>query len=72
MILFANICIKLDWLYLGEGELDAPHLTLVLEAVLANDSHLGIETVLLERALRLTEGFGIRTKCFGTTHFETL
>ena len=31
------------------------NLTLVLQAVLADDLHLRIETVLLERALRLTE-----------------
>ena len=34
---------------------DGANLTLVLQAVLANDLHLRVETVLLERALRLTE-----------------
>merc|ERR550514_786699 len=54
--------------HLGEGELHAPHLTLVLEAVLADDLHLGIEAILLERALRLTERLTDVAVRFGATH----
>mmetsp|Transcript_51844 Transcript_51844/g.130222 ORF Transcript_51844/g.130222 Transcript_51844/m.130222 type:complete len:224 (+) Transcript_51844:1286-1957(+) len=37
--------------HLGEGVLDAPHLTLVLQAVLADDLHLAVQPLLLERPL---------------------
>jgi len=44
---------------LGQSPLDTPHLTLVLETVLTDDLHLGLEAFLLEGALRLTE-VGVR------------
>ena len=39
---------------LGERVLDAPHLTLVLEAVLTDALELGVQTLLLEGTLGLT------------------
>mmetsp|Transcript_4834 Transcript_4834/g.5619 ORF Transcript_4834/g.5619 Transcript_4834/m.5619 type:complete len:204 (-) Transcript_4834:54-665(-) len=44
---------------LGQSILHSPHLTLVLQAVLTNDLHLSIKTLLLERPLGLTEGLAI-------------
>mmetsp|Transcript_74277 Transcript_74277/g.214676 ORF Transcript_74277/g.214676 Transcript_74277/m.214676 type:complete len:322 (+) Transcript_74277:75-1040(+) len=41
---------------LRHGVVDAPHLALVLQAVLADDLHLAIKALLLEGPLRLTEG----------------
>merc|ERR1740121_2820493 len=40
---------------LGQGVIHSPDLTLVLQAVLSDDFHLPIKTLLLERPLRLTE-----------------
>ena len=40
---------------LGQHELHAPELTLRAEAVLAEDLHLLVEALLLERAARLLE-----------------
>jgi len=39
----------------GEGVLDAPDLTLILEAVFTDALELGVQTLLLKRALGLTE-----------------
>mmetsp|Transcript_96921 Transcript_96921/g.312388 ORF Transcript_96921/g.312388 Transcript_96921/m.312388 type:complete len:386 (+) Transcript_96921:2-1159(+) len=44
---------------LGQGEVDTPHLALVLQAVLADDLHLRVQALLLERALWLTEALAI-------------
>merc|ERR1719473_2532982 len=51
----------------GEGILNAPHLTLVLQAIFANDLHLCIQTLLLEGSLWLTESFAI-VRIFFDTH----
>lgn len=50
---------------LGQHELHAPELTLRAEAVLAEDLHLLVEALLLERAARLLEGLAIC--CCGRT-----
>lgn len=50
---------------LGQHELHAPELTLRAEAVLAEDLHLLVEALLLERAARLLEGLAIC--CWGRT-----
>merc|ERR1719263_1206408 len=42
----------------GKSVIDTPHLTLVLQAVLAHDFHLTVKTLLLEWPLRLTERLG--------------
>merc|ERR1719277_611168 len=44
---------------LGQGVLHAPHLALVLQAILAHDLHLRVQALLLEGALRLTERLAI-------------
>merc|ERR1719487_2941771 len=44
--------------HLRQDVLHAPDLTLVLQAVLPHDFHLRVQTVLLERTLRLTESRG--------------
>lgn len=53
--------------HLGEEELHAPHLTLVLEAELADKLHLIVEALLLERTPRGLRGLrvctGRRARC---------
>lgn len=44
---------------LGQGELDAPDLTLVAQTVLANELQLGVQASRLERATGDTRGLGV-------------
>merc|ERR1719461_1632173 len=53
---------------LGQHVLNTPHLTLVAEPVLADELHLEIETILLERPLGLTEVRRTSAICLCTTH----
>merc|ERR1740121_2917240 len=44
---------------LRQSIVDTPDLAFVLQAILADNFHLRVEALLLERALRLTEGLAI-------------
>jgi hypothetical protein len=48
--------------HLGQNHLNAPNLTLVLQAELADNLHLIIETLLLERTTRSLRSLGICDK----------
>jgi len=51
-----------------QGQLDAPHLTLVLQAELADELHLSVEALLLERTARRTRGLAMVAKEGGVRH----
>ncbi len=58
--------------HLSQNHLNTPNLTLVLEAELADNLHLTVETLLLERTTRSLRGLGVCRQCMSLKHSKRI